>query len=120
MSSSRPLIAYTSPHGRSSYHLSETFESNGKKYYTYKDMVAGIMGGHHPTILASIQYLNMFLSAVGYTLAGTTSIIFIANKSCGVEDGGPSCPLTSTWSAILTFSGLQIILNMLPNLESIW
>ena len=87
---------------RSSYHLSEVFEFNGKKHYTYKvgtthsrsklasvagrgcllpppcsspltlyappplqDAVASIMGGHHPVILAFIQYLNMFLAAVG-------------------------------------------------------
>ena len=30
-----------------------------------QDAVASIMGGHHPVILAFIQYLNMFLAAVG-------------------------------------------------------
>ena len=110
---------------RSSYHLSEIFEVNGKKHYTYKDAVANIMGGHHPVILAFIQYLNMFLSAIGYTLAGTTSIIFIAKTACtwGLaesEQPTSACPLTTTATAILTFSGLQLILNMLPNLESIW
>ena len=68
-----------------------------------------------------------------YTLAGTTSINFVANTVCSWSSqpghgkggaaggkGGLCHLLGGTWGGILAFSGLQLFLNVLPNLDSIW
>ncbi|GAX82508.1 hypothetical protein CEUSTIGMA_g9935.t1 [Chlamydomonas eustigma] len=105
----------------SAYMLADIFETpDGSKHYTYKGAVATILGGFHPHILATIQYLNMFLAAVGYTLAGMTSIEFIAKAACGYQNVKGTCPMTYNAEAILVFSAVQLVLNMCPNLDSVW
>ncbi|GAX74515.1 hypothetical protein CEUSTIGMA_g1964.t1 [Chlamydomonas eustigma] len=101
--------------------MAEVFETpGGVKSYTYREAVLHIMGGYHPYILTIFQFANLFMSAVGYTLAGMNSIEFIAASACVMDHVSSPCPMTTNLQAILVFSGLQLILNMFPNLESVW
>ena len=67
----------------------------------------------------SLQNLtHLIVHNLQYTIAGSTSMTFIANTAC--EWNGASSCMSGTWAMTGIFSCLQIILNMLPNLESIW
>ena len=61
----------------------------------------------------------MFMNSINYTIAGSTSMTFIANTACKWNGVTSGC-LSGTWAMTGIFSCLQLILNMLPNLESIW
>ena len=75
--------------------LAEIYEVDGKKNHTYGGAVTTILGRTHGIILATVLYLEMWLSAVSYTLAAGTSMQFIAETSCKWQ-GKDSC-FSSTW-----------------------
>ena len=56
---------------------------------------------------------------INYTIAGATSMQFIANTACEWQGTTGGC-MSGVWAMTGLFSCLQLLLNMLPDLESIW
>ncbi len=79
-----------------------------------------ILGRRHQIALTVIQLFYFAMIAITYTTAGGTSMQFIAETACewrGIQVG--SC-FNSVVLLTIIFSALQIVLNLLPNLESVW
>ena len=62
---------------------------------------------------------HRYMNAINYTISGATSMQFIANTACKLQ-GSTTCTMSGIWAMTGIFSCLQLFLNILPNLESIW
>ncbi|GBG00553.1 amino acid permease [Raphidocelis subcapitata] len=101
--------------------LCDCYHVKGKRHTRYKWAVLHIMGPRHAVLLALCQNLNMILTTVGYHIAAADSMRYIARLSCQLQ-GLPSssCVLVSQWQHTLVFGAVQMLMSMLPNLESVW
>lgn len=75
------------------------------------------MGDVHCRILASVQYFNLFLTAIAYNITGATSMQNVALTYCNAD--GTGC-YTKYWTFCIIFGGVQLVLSQLPNLDSLW
>ena len=100
-----------------------------KMYVSFNmlDIIASILNSSESLYAAAhmiipTSFLNIiclrFMNAINYTISGATSMQFIANTACKWQ-GSTGC-MSGIWAMTGIFSCLQLILNVLPNLESIW
>ncbi|KAI8467603.1 MAG: transmembrane amino acid transporter protein-domain-containing protein [Monoraphidium minutum] len=99
--------------------LTDCYHYKGKRHTRYKWAVLHIIGPRHAVVLEVCQKLNMCLTTIGYMIAAADSMRYIARLACkraGVE----ACPLDAQWQHTLIFGAVQILMSMMPNLESAW
>lgn len=75
------------------------------------------MGDVHCRILATVQYFNLFLTAIAYNITGATSMQNVAETYCNADGSG--C-MTKYWVFCVIFGGIQLVLSQLPNMDSLW
>lgn len=99
--------------------LTDCYHFKGKRHTRYKWAVLHIIGPRHAVVLEVCQKLNMSLTTIGYMIAAADSMRYIARLACRMK-GLEVCPLDAQWQHTLIFGAVQILMSMLPNLESAW
>lgn len=107
-----------------SFMLADVFEVDGRRHNEYGGAVRSIIGARSALVVASLQYINLVLAAVGYTVAAGQSASAIVRHNvdaCRADGDSPGgyCP-DQVWLWILLFGAVQLPLSQLPNLESMW
>ncbi|XP_057492002.1 amino acid permease 3-like [Actinidia eriantha] len=92
----------------------------GKRNYTYMDAVRSTLGGFKVKMCGLIQYLNLFGTAIGYTIGAAISMMAIKRSDCfHASDGKNPCHISSNPYMIL-FGVTQIIFSQIPDFDRIW
>ncbi|KAJ4819510.1 Amino acid permease [Rhynchospora pubera] len=93
--------------------------STGKRNYTYKDAVQANLSGAKVKMCGFLQYINLIGTAIGYTIAATSSMVAIKRSNCFHENGKDDpCQISSNLYMII-FGIVQIIFSQFPNFEKI-
>ncbi|XP_027339669.1 amino acid permease 3-like isoform X1 [Abrus precatorius] len=92
----------------------------GKRNYTFMDAVRTILGGYSVTFCGIVQYLNLFGSAVGYTIAASISMMAIKRSNCiHFSDGKNPCHVSSN-PYMISFGAMQILFSQIPDFHNMW
>ncbi|KAF7123206.1 hypothetical protein RHSIM_Rhsim12G0200300 [Rhododendron simsii] len=92
----------------------------GKRNYTYMEAVESNLGGLKVKMCGLIQYLNLFGTAIGYTIAASISMMAIKRSNCFHESGGKNPCHISSNPYIILFGIIEIIFSQIPNFDQIW
>ncbi|KAL1194580.1 Amino acid permease 5 [Cardamine amara subsp. amara] len=92
----------------------------GKRNYTYMDAIHANLGGFKVKICGVVQYLNLFGTAIGYTIASAISLIAIQRTSCQQSSGGKgSCHVNGN-PYMIAFGLVQIVFSQIPDFDQLW
>lgn len=92
----------------------------GKRNYTFMDAVSNILGGYSVTFCGIVQYLNLFGSAIGYTIAASLSMMAIKRSSCiQSSEGKNPCHISSN-PYMIGFGAIQILFSQIPDFHNMW
>ncbi|KAI3460562.1 hypothetical protein Pfo_017225 [Paulownia fortunei] len=92
----------------------------GKRNYTYMDAVRANLGGFQVKLCGSIQYLNLFGVAIGYTIASSISMMAIERSNCFHSKGDNSPCRVSSNPYMIVFGVVEIIFSQIPDFDQIW
>ncbi|CAF2053686.1 hypothetical protein Bca4012_097529 [Brassica carinata] len=92
----------------------------GKRNYTYMDAIHSNLGGIKVKLCGIVQYVNLFGTAIGYTIASAISLIAIQRTTCHHNNRGKApCPVNGN-AYIIGFGVLQILLSQIPDFDQLW
>nr|AFK34945.1 unknown [Lotus japonicus] len=93
---------------------------NGKRNYTYMDVVHSNMGGIQVKLCGIVQYLNLFGVAIGYTIASSISMIAIERSNCfHKNEGKDPCHMNGN-IYMISFGLVEIVLSQIPDFDQLW
>nr|CAC51425.1 amino acid permease AAP4 [Vicia faba var. minor] len=93
---------------------------NGKRNYTYMEVVHSNLGGFQVQLCGLIQYLNLVGVAIGYTVASAISMMAIVRSNCFHRSGGKDpCHMNSN-IYMIAFGAVQIIFSQIPDFDQLW
>ncbi|CAA7013434.1 unnamed protein product [Microthlaspi erraticum] len=94
--------------------------NSGKRNYTYMDAVRSNLGGVKVKLCGTVQYLNLFGVAIGYTIASAISMMAIKRSNCfHKSDGKDPCQMNSN-PYMIAFGLVQIIFSQIPDFDQLW
>ncbi|CAN8320642.1 unnamed protein product [Cochlearia groenlandica] len=92
----------------------------GKRNYTYMDAINANLGGFKVKLCGVVQYVILFGTGIGYTIASAISLIAIQRTSCQQRNGGKGpCPVNGNLYMI-GFGVVQMILSQIPDFDQLW
>ncbi|VVB11657.1 unnamed protein product [Arabis nemorensis] len=92
----------------------------GKRNYTYMDAIQSNLGGVKVKICGIVQYVNLFGTAIGYTIASAISMIAIQRTTCQHTHGeNASCHVNGN-PYMIAFGVIQIIFSQIPDFDQLW
>ncbi|XP_042491140.1 amino acid permease 3-like [Macadamia integrifolia] len=94
--------------------------SSGKRNYTYMEAVKANLGGRRVAICGTIQYLNLFGVAIGYTIAASISMMAIKKTSCIHQTKGKDPCKMSSNGYMIAFGIIEILLSQIPDFDQLW
>ena len=109
--------------------LAECYRSgdpeNGKRNYTYMDVVRASLPGSKVRLCGVIQYANLVGVAIGYTIAASISMRAITRADCfhfhyRHVKGQDACPRSSSNPYMIMFGIVQVIFSQIPDFDQIW
>lgn len=89
----------------------------GVRQRTYSDAVQTVLGTKARHAIAFVQYFNMVMSGLAFIITAATSMENIAQLYCPLA--GYEC-FNQYWVFALIFGALQLCMNFLPDLDSVW
>ncbi|GFP99415.1 amino acid permease 6 [Phtheirospermum japonicum] len=93
--------------------------SDGKRNYSYKNVVEAHLGGVRSHLCAIAQRSNLVGTSVGYTITTSISMVAIKRSICFHKQGHEAGCHISNNPSILTFGLIQIVLSQIPNYEKL-
>ncbi|XP_047324544.1 amino acid permease 4-like [Impatiens glandulifera] len=103
--------------------LSQCYRSGdpitGQRNYTYMDAVKANLGGRKVAICGAIQYLNLFGTAIGYTIAASVSMMAIKRANCFHKNRDNPCHMSSN-GYMIAFGFSEILLSQIPDFDQVW
>ncbi|CAL5399772.1 unnamed protein product [Camellia sinensis] len=104
--------------------LSQCYRSGdpvtGPRNYTYMDAVKANLGGGKVTVCGAIQYLNLFGTAIGYTIAASVSMMAIKRSNCFHKSGGKDPCHMSSNGYMIAFGITEILFSQIPDFDQVW
>ncbi|KAH6780328.1 amino acid permease 3 [Perilla frutescens var. hirtella] len=91
----------------------------GKRNYTYMDAVRANLGGFQVKLCGGVQYLNLFGTAIGYTIASSISMMAIERSNCFHTKGHDSSCRVSSNPYMIAFGVVQIFFSQIPDFDQI-
>ncbi|KAM0950050.1 putative amino acid transporter, transmembrane domain-containing protein [Dioscorea sansibarensis] len=92
----------------------------GKRNPTYMDAVRANLSSTKVTLCGSIQYINLFGTAIGYTIAASISMMAVKRSNCFHASGGKNpCHMSSNMYMIM-FGITEIIFSQIPDFDQVW
>ncbi|XP_010530203.1 PREDICTED: amino acid permease 5 [Tarenaya hassleriana] len=93
---------------------------SGKRNYTYMDAVQANLGGVKVKLCGLVQYLNLFGTAIGYTIASAISMIAIQRSNCHHRSHGKDpCHINGN-PYMIAFGVAQIVFSQIPDFDQLW
>ncbi|KAH7852452.1 hypothetical protein Vadar_024969 [Vaccinium darrowii] len=92
----------------------------GTRNYTYMDAVKANLGGTKVTVCGAIQYLNLFGTAIGYTIAASVSMMAIKRSNCFHNSRGKDPCHMSSNGYMIAFGITEIIFSQIPDFDQVW
>ncbi|KAI5404939.1 Amino acid permease 3 [Lathyrus oleraceus] len=92
----------------------------GKRSYTFVDAVRNILGGLQYKVCGIIQYLYLYGSAIGYSIAAPISMMEITRSRCLHKSGGKDPCRISTNPYMIGFGILEIFVSQIPEFHETW
>uniref|UniRef100_A0A1J3J3W9 Amino acid permease 5 n=1 Tax=Noccaea caerulescens TaxID=107243 RepID=A0A1J3J3W9_NOCCA len=92
----------------------------GKRNYTYMDAIHSNLGGIKVTLCGIVQYVNLFGTAIGYTIASAISMIAIQRTSCQRMHGDNDPCHVNGNPYMIGFGVVQIIFSQIPDFDQLW
>ncbi|XP_062178959.1 amino acid permease 1-like isoform X2 [Phragmites australis] len=91
----------------------------GKRNYTYMDAVAAYLGGWQVWSCGVFQYVNLFGTAVGYTITASISAAAVHKSNCFHKNGhAADCGVYDTMYMVV-FGVVQIFFSQVPNFSDL-
>ncbi|KAJ6835619.1 amino acid permease 1-like [Iris pallida] len=93
---------------------------HGKRNYTYMAAVKANLGRTQLLLCGVCQYVNLFGTAIGYTITASTSAQAISKSNCFHKKGhGADCRFSET-VYMVGFGIIQLFLSQLPDFHQLW
>ncbi|CAF1930014.1 hypothetical protein Bca4012_072762 [Brassica carinata] len=92
----------------------------GKRNYTYMDAIHSNLGGIKVKICGVVQYVNLFGTAIGYTIASAVSMIAIQRTSCQQSNGDKDPCHVNGNPYMIAFGVIQIVFSQIPDFDQLW
>ncbi|XP_058786487.1 amino acid permease 3-like isoform X1 [Vicia villosa] len=92
----------------------------GKRSYTFVDAVRNILGGIQYKVCGTIQYLYLYGSAIGYSIAAPISMMEMKRSRCLHKSGGKDACSFSTNPYMIGFGILEIFVSQIPEFHETW
>lgn len=92
----------------------------GKRNYTFMEAVHTILGGFNDTLCGIVQYVNLYGTAIGYTIAGAISMMAIKRSDCFHSSGGKDPCQISSNPYMISFGVIQIFFSQIPDFHEMW
>ncbi|TKY56115.1 Amino acid permease 3 [Spatholobus suberectus] len=93
---------------------------SGKRNYTYTQAVRSYLGGVKVMLCGSVQYVNLFGVAIGYTIAASISMMAVKRSNCFHSSGGKNpCKMNSN-VYMISFGIVEIIFSQIPDFHELW
>ncbi|CAL1412508.1 unnamed protein product [Linum trigynum] len=92
----------------------------GKRNYTYMDAVKSNLGGSMVKLCGSVQYMNLFGVAIGYTIASSISMMAVKRSNCfHASKGKDPCHMNAN-PYMIAFGIVEIIFSQIPDFDQLW
>ncbi|KAF8094908.1 hypothetical protein N665_0349s0011, partial [Sinapis alba] len=91
-----------------------------KRNYTYMDAIHSNLGGIKVKLCGVVQYVNLFGTAIGYTIASAISMIAIQRTSCQQSNGDKDPCHVNGNPYMIAFGAIQIIFSQIPDFDELW
>eukprot|EP00253_Pinus_taeda_P036270 PITA_36270 len=92
----------------------------GKRNYTYIHAVKANLDGFQVWICGFTQYVNLFGTAIGYTIAAAISMTAIERSNCFSANGHDDPCHVSSNPYMIAFGVVEILLSQIPDFHQIW
>ncbi|XP_031118825.1 amino acid permease 6-like [Ipomoea triloba] len=92
---------------------------DGKRNYTYMDVVRSHLGGVKVQLCGLAQYANLVGVTVGYTITASISMVAVKKSNCYHKEGHDSPCSISNYPFMIVFAIIQIILSQIPNFHKL-
>ncbi|CAM8941568.1 unnamed protein product [Rhodiola kirilowii] len=92
---------------------------NGKRNYTYMDVVKANLGGVQIQLCGFSQYVNLFGITVGYIITASISMAAIRRSNCFHKQGHEAGCHTSNNLFMIIFGCIQVFLSQIPNFHKL-
>ncbi|CAH9065702.1 unnamed protein product [Cuscuta epithymum] len=91
----------------------------GKRNYTYMDVVRSHLGGVKVTLCGLAQYANLVGVTVGYTITASISMVAVKKSNCYHKLGHKADCSISNYPFMIIFAVIQILLSQIPNFHEL-
>ncbi|KAL2347199.1 hypothetical protein Fmac_001199 [Flemingia macrophylla] len=93
---------------------------SGKRNHTYIEAVQSILGkgGYYDIFCGICQYANLYGTAIGYTIAGSISMMAIKRSNCFHSSGGKNPCHISSNPYIIAFGIIEVVLSQIPDFHT--
>ncbi|GFY89855.1 amino acid permease 2 [Actinidia rufa] len=104
--------------------LSECYRTGdpvtGPRSYTLHGCRQGYLRGRKVKVCGAIQYMNLFGTAIGYTIAASVSMMAIKRSNCFHKSGGKDPCHMSSNGYMITFGITEILFSQIPDFDQVW
>ncbi|XLU68985.1 hypothetical protein S245_028038 [Arachis hypogaea] len=102
-----------------SYFLADSYRVGdpvtGKRSYTYMEAIGNILGGKNFIFCGIMQYMNLYGTAIGYTIGAAMSMMAITKTDCIHSSHGKNSCHVSGNRYIIWFGAIQLLFSQIPN-----
>lgn len=92
---------------------------NGKRNYTYMDVVRSHLGGIKVQLCGLAQYGNLVGVTIGYTITASISMVAVKRSNCFHKHGHYDKCSISNYPFMVIFAAIQILLSQIPNFHKL-
>ncbi|KAK4476965.1 hypothetical protein RD792_016135 [Penstemon davidsonii] len=93
--------------------------TDGKRNYSYREVVESYLGGMKVKLSAIAQYSTLIGITIGYSITTSISMVAIKRSNCFHKQGHQDGCHMSNNPFILTFGLIQIVLSQIPNFHEL-
>ncbi|KAH6776390.1 amino acid permease 6 [Perilla frutescens var. hirtella] len=99
--------------------LADSYRHNGRRNYTYMDVVRSHLGGYKVQLCGLAQYGNLVGVTIGYTITASISMVAVMRSNCFHKEGHMAKCSISNYPFMAIFAGIQLILSQIPNFHEL-
>ncbi|KAG6402616.1 hypothetical protein SASPL_134818 [Salvia splendens] len=99
--------------------LADSYRHDGRRNYTYMDVVRSHLGGYKVQLCGLAQYGNLVGVTIGYTITVSISMVAVKRSNCFHKEGHNAECSISNYPFMAIFAGIQLILSQIPNFHEL-
>ncbi|KAG6434699.1 hypothetical protein SASPL_106339 [Salvia splendens] len=113
------LVAFSFITYLTSTFLADSYRHQGRRNYTYMDVVRSHLGGYKVQLCGVAQYGNLIGVTIGYTITASISMVAVKRSNCFHKEGHEAACSISTYPFMAIFGGIQLVLSQIPNFHEL-